>query len=175
MKTVVIYKSKSGFAKKYAEWIAEELSADIFDASKVKIGDIGAYDNIVYGGGLYELGISGVKLITRNLDKLEGKKIAVFGTGATPPREQDIISVRDRNFTPEQLTKLRFFYLRGGFDFSKLPPIYKFLMLLLKLKIKMKKESRRVPDEKGMLAAYDKPADFARRKNIEELVAYIRG
>jgi len=35
MKTVVIYKSKTGFAKKYAEWIAEELVADILDVSMV--------------------------------------------------------------------------------------------------------------------------------------------
>ena len=35
MKTVVIYKSRTGFTKKYAEWISEELSADIFDVSKV--------------------------------------------------------------------------------------------------------------------------------------------
>lgn len=35
MKTVVIYQSKTGFTKKYAEWISEELSADIFNALKV--------------------------------------------------------------------------------------------------------------------------------------------
>lgn len=27
MKSVVIYKSKTGFSKKYAQWIAKELSA----------------------------------------------------------------------------------------------------------------------------------------------------
>ncbi len=26
MKTIVVYKSKTGFTKKYAEWISEELS-----------------------------------------------------------------------------------------------------------------------------------------------------
>lgn len=35
MKTVVIYKSKTGFTQKYAEWIAEDLSADLFEVSKV--------------------------------------------------------------------------------------------------------------------------------------------
>jgi len=35
MKTIVIYMSKTGFVKKYAEWIAAELSADIFEAAKV--------------------------------------------------------------------------------------------------------------------------------------------
>lgn len=29
MKTIIIYKSKSGYTKKYALWIAEELICDI--------------------------------------------------------------------------------------------------------------------------------------------------
>lgn len=37
MKTIVIYKSKTGFVRKYAEWISEELSADIYDVSDVNI------------------------------------------------------------------------------------------------------------------------------------------
>ncbi|GEA31640.1 flavodoxin [Clostridium beijerinckii] len=56
MKTVVIYKSKTGFTKKYAKWIAEELSADekgmlaIYDkpidfTDKKNIGKIIAYVN----------------------------------------------------------------------------------------------------------------------------------
>lgn len=31
-KTAVIYKTKYGSTKKYAEWIAQNLSCDIFDA-----------------------------------------------------------------------------------------------------------------------------------------------
>lgn len=174
MKTIVVYKSKSGFAKTYAQWIAEDLGADINEAKNVTIDSLRAYDTIIYGGGLYAVGINGVKLITGNLEKLQGKKIAVFATGATPPRQEDIDKVRDMNFTPEQQKQIRFFYLRGGFDYSKLKLIDKILMILLKLKIKAKKQSDRLPDEKGMLAAYDKPADFTRKKNIEELVAYVK-
>ena len=63
MKSVVIYKSRSGFVKNYAQWIAEELSADIYDASMVKVDMLLEYDNIIYGG-LYISGINGIKLIT---------------------------------------------------------------------------------------------------------------
>jgi hypothetical protein len=44
MQTVVIYKSKTGFARKYAEWIAEELSAVDFTQKK-NIDEIIAYVN----------------------------------------------------------------------------------------------------------------------------------
>ena len=36
MKTLVIYTSQTGFTKRYAEWISEELNADIYDLKDVK-------------------------------------------------------------------------------------------------------------------------------------------
>lgn len=176
MKTVVVYTSKTGFVKKYAEWIAEELKAELFEAGAIKPEKLASYDAIVYGGGLYVGGINGVKLITNNLHLLKGKRIAVFGTGAAPGRPEVLTEVRDQNFTPEQLQQLRYFYLRGGFNYSKLPLVQKVLMTLLKWKIQWKKK-RNVPlhgDESGMLRAYGKPADFTQRKNISELVSYIQ-
>jgi len=171
MKTAVIYKSKSGFAKKYAEWIAQALIADIYESSQVNVEILTEYDTVIYGGGLYAVGINGVKLITKNLDKLKGKNVVVFATGASPSREEALCEVRNKNFTSEQQKQIVFYYLRGGFDYSKLKPLDKVLMTLLKWKMKMKTEL--VPDEIGMLAAYDKPVDFTRRKNIDELVSYV--
>ena len=35
MKTLVIYTSQTGFTKKYADWLADEMGADIFDLKDV--------------------------------------------------------------------------------------------------------------------------------------------
>jgi hypothetical protein len=63
----------------------------------------------------------------------------VFASGASPYREEIIPEVLDKNFSPEQQKIIKFFYMRGGFDFSKLRFIDKILMTLLKWKIKRKK------------------------------------
>ncbi|BCZ47222.1 flavodoxin [Clostridium gelidum] len=173
MKTIVIYKSKTGFTRKYAEWIAEDLSADTFDISKVTINILTAYDTIIYGGSLYAIGIIGVKLITQNIDKLKDKKIVVFATGASPSREDGINEIIDKNFTQEQQKYIKFFYLRGGFNYSKLNLFDKFLMTLLKWKIKNKKQEELSSDEIGMLAIYDKPVDFTEKKNIDRIITYV--
>ncbi|HEX3047847.1 MAG TPA: flavodoxin domain-containing protein [Bacillota bacterium] len=173
MKTVVLYKSKTGFTKKYADWIAGELAADLYESSQITIEEITTYDTVIYGGGLYIIGINGVELITQNLAKLQGKKIVVFGVGASPGREEEIREVQDANFTLEQQQQIRFFYLRGGYDYHKLKPVDKVLMILLKWKIKLKPKTKLTADERGMLAAYQHPADFTRKKNIEELIAYV--
>lgn len=172
MKTIVIYKSKTGFTKKYAEWIAQELSAEIFAASRVTPAVLKSYETVIYGGGLYAGGINGIKLITRNLDKLQRQRVVVFATGASPAREETIDEVRNKNFSPGQQKKIHFFYLRGGFDYSKLGLFDKLLMQLLKKKLQ--KKANPTTDERGMLAAFKKPVDFTGKKHIRELVAFIR-
>ena len=175
MNTIVVYKSKTGFVKNYAEWIADELSADIFEVSKVNIDMLTTYDTIVYGGSLHAIGINGVKLITKNIDKLKDKKLVVFASGASPSSENVIKGVITNNFTSDQQKYIKFFYLRGGFNYNKLPTFDKVLMTLLKWKINSKKKQKKelMPDEIGMLAVLENPADFTRRENIKEMVIYI--
>jgi menaquinone-dependent protoporphyrinogen IX oxidase len=175
MQTLVIYKSKTGFTKKYAEWISEELSADITHASKVTANMLSAYDCVIYGGGLYVVGINGVKLITQNVDKLKGKKVVVFATGMSPFREEGANEVISKNFTLEQQKIVQFFYLRGGFDYSKLNPFDKMLMSLLRLSIKWNKvrNKKLSSDEIGILEVFYKPTDYTKRTKIDALVAYV--
>lgn len=175
MKTLVIYKSKTGYTKKYAEWISEELSADIFEVSKVTTNMLTAYDNVIYGGGLYVVGINGVKVITQNLDKLKDKKVIVFATGMSPLREEGLSEVKNKNFTFEQQKIIQFFYLRGGFDYNKLNPFDKMLMSLLKASILWKKirKKKLISDEIGILEVFDKPTDYTRKAKIDELIAYV--
>ncbi len=170
MRTLVIYKSNTGFVKKYAEWISQELSADIIEVSKANPSMLSFYDTIIYGGSLHAVGIIGLNFVKKNLGKLKDKKVIVFATGATPYREETIKEVRDKNFTSDEQEYIKFFYLRGGFDFSKLKLLDKILMTILWIKIKMKKKNELTSDEKGMLAAYYKPADFTKKEYIKPLV-----
>lgn len=173
MKTIVIYKSKIGFTKKYADWIAESLSSDIYEVSKVNIDMLSSYDTIIYGGSLYAGGILGVKIITENIDKLNDKKVIVFATGASPLKESVVNEVKNKNFTNDQLNCIKFFYMRGGFDFSKLNLVDKFLMNMLKWKIKSKGKEKLTGDEIGMLSIYDKPVDYTLKKNIDSIINYV--
>ena len=114
MKTVVIYKSKSGYTKKYAEWIAEELNCDIKENKNLKLSDIQAYDTIIYGGGLYATMINGIDLIKKNFEQLKDKNIIVYATGSNPGRAEEMNKVWETTFTEEQRNVIHKFYLRGG-------------------------------------------------------------
>ena len=166
MKTVVVYKSLSGFTRKYAEWISEKLKCDLFPQSEIKLKQLLSYDTIIYGGPLHAAGIAGYKLIRNNLEKLTDKKIIVFACGASPSDSKVLNDITAKNFSESE--QISFFYLRGGFDYRRLDFKNKFLMSILKLVLKTKKEL--TEDEKGMLDSYENPVDFTDKDAINEII-----
>lgn len=178
MRTLVLYASKTGFVEKYARWIVAELyGSEPVDLAEIHDFDCSAlsrYDTVIFGGGLYAGGINGLSILKKNLDKLSGARIAVFATGATPTRAETTGELLARNFTPEERERIAFFYLRGGFDYSRLKPVDKFLMTLMKWKILLKPKDARLGDERGMLASYSAPADFTKKSNLKGLLAWVR-
>ena len=166
-KTVVVYRSKSGFTKNYATWLAERLNCTLLEGKKVTINELLDYETIIYGAGLYAIGISGIKLITKNYEQLKGKRLIVFAVGASPAKENIPEELRKANIPLEQQANIEIFYLRGGFDYNRLSPFYKFLMTLRKIQLKNIKNPDN--DIKGMLASYEHPLDFTSIKNLEPL------
>jgi menaquinone-dependent protoporphyrinogen IX oxidase len=171
LKSIVVYKSLSGFTEKYAVWIAEELEADLGDVRDVSLDRLLKCDVIVFGGSLHAVGINGVDFIKNNLSKLSHKKIVVFAVGASPPRADILEEVKNKNFSAEEQKNIRFFYLRGGFDYSKLDFTNKLLMNLLKVRLALKRN--KTSDEKEMQAAYSNPVDFTKKEKIKPLVEYV--
>jgi len=169
MKTIVIYRSKTGFTKKYAELISEKLKCPMYSYEESKKISLDDYDWVIYGGSLYASGILGLKKFK---SQLRNQNLIVFAVGATPPKDGLKDELMTANFTPNEKERVKFFYLRGGFNFDDLNLIDKGLMLMMKRSIKKKDPKDRTPDEKGLLNAYEQPVDFTKEKNIEPLVTY---
>ncbi|MDF2906796.1 MAG: hypothetical protein K0R34_2117 [Herbinix sp.] len=172
-KIVVVYRSKTGFTKNYATWLAKRLDCTLLDGEKVSAMDLADYDTIIYGSGLYASGISGIKLITKNFEMLKKKRLIVFAVGASPSRKEIATELVKANIPEEQRDKIEFYYLRGGFDYSRLSPFYKLLMQLKKLQLKNLKNPD--ADTKGMLASYTHPLDFTNEKHLEPIIKSLLG
>lgn len=172
MKRAVIYESKTGFTKKYAEWLATALSADLLPLSNLTANHLLGYDVLIFGGGLYAGGINGLKQFRALINADNPPRVVYFATGATPKRENVVPELILQNFQHDG-EAVPLFYVRGGFNYAALGLMDRFLMTILKLKIKSKKEADRSPDEKGMLATYSRPVDFSNQKDIEPIVKYV--
>jgi menaquinone-dependent protoporphyrinogen IX oxidase len=171
MKRAVVYQSKTGYTKKVAEWIALALSADLLPLSSISASDLLGYDLLIYGGGLYAGGINGLKCFNAVISGVDGAQIVYFATGATPKRENVVPELIQHNFHQDE-GAVPLFYVRGGFNYTALGLMDKVLMIILKLKIKSKKEADRSPDERGMLAAFSRTVDFTNSNDIEPIVKY---
>lgn len=174
MSIIVIYKSKYGATKKYAGWIAEELNCEAVDAKSVTVDDILKYDTIIYGGGLYAETINGVILLTKNMEKLQNKKLIVYTTGITPLecREYYDKLVINKNFKPEMLEKIKVYNFMGKMITEELTVVHKTALKTLK-KIMQGKENP-TEMEKLLVELCDANGDFTDRESIKELVEYAK-
>ncbi len=174
MNAIVIYKSKYGSTKAYAQWIAEELSCDICDASEIKVDELKSYDTIIYGGGLYAEIIAGVTLITKNIDKLCDKKIVVFTTGLTPPdcrAYYDDLVVK-KNFKGDTYLKIKMFNYPGKMIIDELSLVHKTAIKTLK---KLMSDKQNPTDmEKLLIDLCDADGDFSDKSLICDLIEYVR-
>jgi menaquinone-dependent protoporphyrinogen IX oxidase len=173
-KSVVVYKSKYGSTKKYAEWIAENLNIDLFEYTKVNIEKLLSYETIIYGGGLYASGINGKDLIAKNFNALRNKNLIVFTVGLAATGDKEIFTpIIDKNFTEEMKTKIKFFHLRGGIDYKKLTFIHKIMMGMLKKVVAKKKPEDMTEEDQMMLDTYGDKVDFTDKTTIEPLILYV--
>jgi len=167
----VVYRSISGFTKKYAQWIAEDLKADLFEAREIDAQKLAGYDLIVFGGSLHAVGINGLKLLRKKVH-LSERRLVVFAVGASPPKSGIVDEVWRNNFSNEEKNTVKLFYLRGGFNYHNLDRPNKLIMALFRVSLFFKR--KKTSDERGMLAAFSKPIDCTKKENITELVGYVR-
>lgn len=175
MSAVVVYKSKYGSTKTYAEWIAEDLGCEAIDAKNVKIDDLLKYDTIIYGGGLYAEIINGVILLTKNMDKLEGKKLIVYTTAITPLKYREYYDemVIKKNFSDDIKDKFKVYNFMGKMIIDELTLVHRTALKTLK-KIMSGKENP-TEMEKLLVELCDANGDFSDRESIKDLVEYARG
>lgn len=178
-KTAVVYQSKYGASKKYAQWIAEELSCDLYERKSVKAAELNVYDTIIYGGGLYAGGVSGIDLLTKNFDKFSNKNLLLFTCGLADTKDEENINNIQKSlskvFTAEMQEKIKVFNLRGAIDYEKLGIVHKSMMAMLR-RMLMKKDKESLNEENNeFLATYGKSVDFTDKVTIAPIIAYVKG
>ncbi len=175
MNAIVVYKTKYGSTKTYAEWIGKELDCRVADAKTITADELEKYDTIIYGGGLYAEIISGVSLITRNIEKLSGKKIAVYSTGITPLDCRDYYDklVIEKNFKNGVPEGVKVFNFMGKMVLDELSVVHRTALKSLKKIMQSKKEPTEM--EKLLVELCDADGDFCDRSQIAGLIEYVRG
>lgn len=164
MKTVVVYKSSTGFTKTYAEWIADELKCDIMDLKAVKGNELDGYEVVIYGGWIMGNMITGLDKI----NKMNLKKLVVFAVGSMPGSDTVVENIKLQN----KLGDAHFFYMPGGFHFEELNFMIRTMLKTMKKSI-AKKADKTEADlymEKNLGTSFDN----SDRKYTELLIQYVK-
>ncbi len=172
MKTLIIYCSKTGFTRKYAQWLREDLDCDCVPFRERTSADLSQYQAVAFGAGCYIGRIHKLGWFKKQLPKLRGKRAAVFFTGAMPPAAPDVLRLERENFTPEELAVLRPFYLQGGLNYGGMNPVDRLLMAVFRKTLKAKASS---PKEKIMLQNIQQSFDKTDRAALKPLEDFLAG
>lgn len=162
MNKIVIYKSKTGFAKKYAKWISETLSCDMISLDDLNKADIQDYDIVIYGAGIMAGKLYQLDKVSQIIDK--NQKLYVYACGSIDKDAKDIILKIKDNCVSTLGRDVPFYYFQAGLNYEAMGFIYK-CMLRTMYKSLLKKKEKTVEEEemmKGMKESYDnsKPTDI---------------
>lgn len=173
MNGVILYQSKYGTTKKYANWLSEETGFECIKTKKADIKEISKFEIIILGGGIYASGIAGLSFLKKNINRLTGKRIIVFCCGASPYEESAFQQIREHNMQ-NTLSDIPVFYCRGAWDMDVMSFKDRTLCNLLKKAVAKKDPADYEIWEKALMAAGESQCDWTDKKYIEPIIEYIK-
>mgnify|MGYP003446739096 CR=1 FL=1 len=169
---IIIYGSKYGTTKQYAEELARKTGIDLKCYEDVT--DINRYNTVIYIGGLYAGGVFGMKKTFAKISQCQRKKVIIATVGLADPMDTEntnsIKNSMKRQLSNELYENAHIFHLRGGIDYSRLSFKHKTMMGLLYKKAVSLPEDKKTAEVKAMIETYNKKVDFV---DLDSLTAII--
>lgn len=174
MKIKLVYKSKSGFTKRYAEWIAQETGCELIPMKAANTSIAGGCDVMVYGSRMHAGRVDGLPKARKLFARSGAQHFIVFATGGMPCSDADTVDEMWRNnLTGEEMTSIPHFYMQAGICYEKLGPVDKAMMKLAASMIA--KQTDKSPEGQQMAQAIRGSYDISDRQYIAPLVDFLRG
>ena len=174
MNTLIIYGSRYGTTKRYAEKFAEMTHFPVIGYEDIKT--LADYERIIYFGALYASGIKGLKSTVKKLSP--NTKLIVVTVGlADVSDKENIKNIKNsvRKQVAEHLLKsLSVFHLRGGIDYGKLNFKHKIMMKMVYHSIKNKPTESLTQEDKAFIETYNKKADFVDYDSLNQIAEAIQ-
>ena len=165
MKNLVLYQSKTGNTKKYAEDIAKAINADIYPLKRFRIKKVRNYDNIIFGGWVMGGNIQGLNKFLADYELyMKDKNVIVFSVGMSYPNQQGREELISQNLL--DLYHVRLYFLQGGMDLSKMKfPMRQLLLVGLKQSLKKQGLSEDLLEER-----MKNPINMVNSSNLDHMI-----
>lgn len=169
MNALVAYTSQTGFTKRYATWIAEELDCQAATLKQADRLDLASYDVVVVGGWFHAASMTSKTWLDQQRAAHPELRFVAFAVGATPHDWTDVVDEgMARAFPSPDYDNVPHFYLTGGFDYTRLSFLNK---LAMRMFFKMQeKEAESDPRTAEMLATMREGFDATDRTAIAPII-----
>ena len=84
---IIIYGSKYGTTRKYAEELSRRTGIEVVEYSDIE--DINRYDTVIYLGALYAGSVLGLKKTLNKLRDINNKKVIIATVGLADPNDEE--------------------------------------------------------------------------------------
>lgn len=171
MKAMVIYQTKYGSCRQYAEWISEALSCLLLRADQMEAVNVLDYDVIIFGAPIYAGNINHHEFFRLN----PSAKLVIYTVGIVDPQAIDFTPYLKKNFPQEIIDRAKFFHFRGALNYNQLSLVHKLMLWAIK---KFHLEKMELKDmnieERTLLESYGKNTSYLNQSSILPLIEYIK-
>lgn len=169
---LILYKSKTGFTKKYADLIAGETGGTTMDFKKGTPELLSSFDKILFGSRMHAGRIDGLSEARSLFQKGHIQPSALFVTGAMPNTEKKALEeMWQNNLTSEELAGLPHFYMQSGLCYEKMNFTDKAMMKMFSFMMNQKKN--KTPDEIRFAKMIACSYDISSKEYIQPLLKYL--
>lgn len=174
MKSILlIYRTDTGFTKKYVDWINEKLPCETVLLDEIDHLDLVSYDVIIYGAGIHAGHIKGLKDFKKKIEVIDQKKpVIVFATGGAPCTDAIFSTIKANNFSSNEHSNIEFFYFQSGINYERMGFFDKTIMKSYNKVLSLKNNKSDV--EEGTSKAISASYDSCNSESIIPMVEYVR-
>ena len=170
MRTLVLYFSKTGSTKKYAEDIAAALKCDVLPFKKFNKKWVDDYDTIIFGARVVGSRIQKMDDFLMHYDLMKDKNIILFAVGMSLVTKETRANLISGNLL--DLYHVRFYQLRGSFDFKKLSF---FERILMNNSLRMiANDPNASADQQMLLSIKETPLDYYDNAGVDRIISVVR-
>ena len=170
MDILLLYTSGTGFTKRYADWIGEELGIEAVPFKDCTPARMAQADLVIYGGSVNGGILTGQAKAERMAKRAGNRPVIWFATGLRPATERTLGLLRKNNFGSGSEVPL--FYFPGGLDKEKLRPGDRTMLRVYRAMLRRRRGLH--PEDAEIIRRLITPADYSDRNAIAPLVEYVR-
>lgn len=176
MEQIIIYGSRYGSTRRYAEKLSELTGIPATDCSQIP--DLSEITTVIYLGGLYAGGVLGLKSTLRAVCSPEKRNWIIITVGLADPKDpqnqQTLRTSLKKQLPPALFHQAAIFHLRGAIDYGRLSLGHRTMMALLYRSVRHLPLQQQSAENRAMIETYGRQVDFTDFRALKPIADQIQ-